>query len=215
VRVKEDKTVRQVREIEQAKTQQLRSEAAIKQAAAKKTREEADKIIALEIEKIRRDFFLDPAYFCAQYKQTALGYYFNESIGPFRIKEELMLVIRAWHLYLNRSNPFPDNAKDRNYFRGIERQFSFTEVGCFGNPKTVEEANMAVERIKLTARNAAILAVTQYYEKKLNKRTERQAREQQTEEQHTKQEGELRRQDIKLAIEENLDVYLTQRELNG
>ena len=153
-----------------------------------------------------------------------------------------MLVIRAWHLYLNRSNPFPDNAKDRNYFRGIERQFSFNKVECFGNPKTVEEANMAVERIKLAARNAvilavtkyyekkanmaveriklaarnaAILAVTQYYEKKLIKRKEREAKERQAKEQQTKQEDELRRQDIKFAIEENLDVYLTQRELNG
>ena len=60
---KEDKAVRQVREIEQVKTQQLRREIATKQAAAKKAREELDKITTLEIEKIRRDFFLAPTYF--------------------------------------------------------------------------------------------------------------------------------------------------------
>ena len=163
---KEDKLVRLVREAEAANTYELKQRIDAEEVAAKKAKDAADAVVRQEIEKIRRDFYCSASSGPAKDQH---GYYFGPGIGYFKNNNEVQLAISAWNSYKFNSAPYRVDVKDKRYAQRVKRKFKFSSVERFGNPQTVEEANMAVERIKSEARNAVIQAVAQHYEKQTAK----------------------------------------------
>jgi hypothetical protein len=172
---KEDRLIRETREAEQAETELVRQEAERKRAEIEQKQQEAKMAAAQEIERMRQKEVVlkneiervkeitrqEEAAF--QNKLAAIrqeiegirhqlyhslapptakndsGYYFGHGVGYFNSEEELHYAIGVWRSCMLQS------ARD---------------VGDFGSPQTVAEANTAVERVRIAARNATMEVVT-------------------------------------------------------
>jgi hypothetical protein len=132
----EDRQLREVREAEEKITGEVRRLDQERQTAERQARERKEREAREEITRIRSALHVPTMPLKADFAKLFAG-------------ERLDTALRAWGSYMHQSRSGPHRNK-----------FKFAAIERFGNPRTVEEARMAAERVRIAAQIAVITKYT-------------------------------------------------------